>query len=784
MKTSLINEIEKNLKNNKFLLEIDISGKVTRWSDLAEGIFGYEKEDILYSYLPLIPEKIFNNFIEAKNSILKTDEEKIIQSQRMLEDGSLVELNFICYSKKASGKDGKTSICFDLKNIKKIKELNSVPKSRHQQKKTVSKKADLAEEGGEYHIDKYEEIISKFPEAFLIIDNSGVIQFANDYSKNLTGYNPAEILRKHLSILTNDSPEEFAKNFFFIKRKEVSLPVKIKLKVRSGDIVPVELRSSIIHSKSAEVEGFALMLKDISVQQQRDELIDYLRDYIESTIESLDDAVVTANSDNSIIYWNKGAENIFGYSSAEAIGKSIFMILPEKGNGKNTDTSASNGNEASLLRKRLSGDDNITIRSIEENLLNKKGKSFPVLVSLSVPRDKSGNPIIGNVLLIKDITERKKLEEQLLHSEKLASLGGMISGITHELNNKLAPILGYAQIINEMNVSGDLSEMISKIELSAKGAKNIIHSLLGFARHNKPQFKSVNINEIVTRVTKLFKYKIDTSDINLTVDLCDNLPNTMADETQVEQVIINMINNAFQSLMGSEGTISVTSVNKGGHVLLTISDNGPGIQEKNLKRIFDPFFTTKEPSIGTGLGLSVCYGIINNHKGTIHVESTPFSKTEFTIKLPLLEVPEAGEDKTPRKETTDQTNDRKRILVIDDDTMIRELMISILNKNHQVESADNGKTALDKINNDSYDLIISDLRMPGVDGFTLYNTLRSKKNGIEKKVIFTTGDTYDPKTKKFIEETKSTCLPKPFNILDLTEVVNNFFMESGHHLSI
>lgn len=779
MKSSLLTEIEKKMNDNGFLLEIDISGKVTNWSLLAESIFGYKQNDILYSYLPLIPEKIFTDFVEAKNALLKKNGAISIETQRMLEDGTLVELTLSSFTKKLSGKEGKTCVCFKLDKIKEFKKFQSVlkppikPKKKSSKKKALSKK-DTANQTN----NRYEEIVAYFPESFLIIDLSGTIIYANRYSKSLTGYDPSALKGKHLSFLTSKDAEEFKKDFPFIQKKEVGLPVKVKLNTRTGDLIPVEIRSSIVHSESAEVEGFAIMLKDISVQQQRDELIDYLRNYIESTIESLDDAVVTANSDNFIIYWNKGAENIFGYSSAEAIGKSIFIILPEKRNGHDITDIMYKGKSMNLLRKRLSENDDAPLQSVEEELVNKKGITFPALVSLSVPRDKNRNPIIGNVLLIKDITQRKKLEEQLVHSEKLASLGSMISGITHELNNKLAPILGYAQIIKEMNVNSDLSEMISKIELSAKGARNIIHSLLGFARHNKPQFKQINIHEIIIRVVNLFKYKMDVRNIKLKSELHDNIPDTMADETQIEQVLLNIINNSFQSLTGIEGEITVKSSRINNSIVVSISDNGPGIPEENLKRIFDPFFTTKEPSIGTGLGLSVCYGIINNHKGSIHVESKPFEKTSFIIKLPLVKIPKLTKNNEFSEENHFNTANQKRILVIDDDTMIRELMLSILKKNHYVDSADNGGMAFDKIKNDSYDLIISDLRMPGIDGFTLYQMLKEKQSGVEKKLIFTTGDTYDPKTKKFIEETKSTCLPKPFNVLDLTETVNNFFKKT------
>jgi len=277
-------------------------------------------------------------------------------------------------------------------------------------------------------------------------------------------------------------------------------------------------------------------------------------------------------------------------------------------------------------------------------------------------------------------------------------------------------------------------------------------------------------------VLSILKYKFESSNLKLETDLQEDLPLILADENQLEQVFLNILNNSIQAIGNRPGIISIKSFRKGENIAIQFVDNGPGISKENLKRIFDPFFTTKEQSQGTGLGLSICYGIIQNHNGKIYAESIEGEKTVFTVELPLRK----SKVIKPYKDTKLEEKEilrGKKILIIDDDEIIKELMETVLKKDHNVESVDSGEKALEKIKESNFDLIITDLRMPRIDGFKLYQWVKENKPGEERKIIFTTGDTYDEKTKKFLKLSKNPFISKPFNIDDFESIVKNYLVK-------
>lgn len=249
--------------------------------------------------------------------------------------------------------------------------------------------------------------------------------------------------------------------------------------------------------------------------------------------------------------------------------------------------------------------------------------------------------------LEKMVEERtQKLQEtkaELIRSEKFAALGELVTGISHELNNKLTPILGYAQIFKTMRLDEKVAKYMEVIEESAFNAKKIVESLLKFARTAPPQKVYTNLNHTLKETLNLIEPHIRKNNIQLYVILDEVLPKTMADPALLGQSFLNILNNACQAMEGKGGELTVRSYQKDGKVFFSIQDMGTGISKENLTRIFDPFFTTKEVGKGTGLGLSISYGILQNHGGTIHVESKVNHGSTFTIELPI-KTPSSTED--------------------------------------------------------------------------------------------------------------------------------------------
>jgi two-component system NtrC family sensor kinase len=251
----------------------------------------------------------------------------------------------------------------------------------------------------------------------------------------------------------------------------------------------------------------------------------------------------------------------------------------------------------------------------------------------------------AGLLSFRDITdkkkaeeERKKMEQQLQFAGRLAAVGELAAGVAHELNNPLAAVLLYSQLLKSRNdLDESLAGDIEIVHREAERATRITGSLLSFARRHKPEKSPVSLNEVIMKSAELNAYQMKLKNIEVEMDLDSDLPVTMADFHQLQQVFVNIINNAEQAMSDDheQHALRITSRQSGDMIRITFADDGPGISEENIKRVFDPFFTTKEVGKGTGLGLSICYGIVEEHGGRISVESTPGQGATFTVEIPV-----------------------------------------------------------------------------------------------------------------------------------------------------
>jgi signal transduction histidine kinase len=259
-----------------------------------------------------------------------------------------------------------------------------------------------------------------------------------------------------------------------------------------------------------------------------------------------------------------------------------------------------------------------------------------LLYSTSPIFDEKGE-IISTVHIARDITMHKQQEEQLIMTDRLASIGELVSGIAHELNNPLTSVIGFAQLLKETDVSPEAKEDLDIISKEAERAANIVKNLLTFARKHEPVKQRSHVNNIIEDVIKLRAYEQKVSNITLRKRLARNLPEIMADYFQMQQVFLNIIVNAEAAMLEAhkKGTLTISTRKIDGTIRITFTDNGPGIPKENLNRIFNPFFTTKEVGKGTGLGLSICHGIVNAHDGKIYARSKPGSGATFVVELPV-----------------------------------------------------------------------------------------------------------------------------------------------------
>lgn len=377
----------------------------------------------------------------------------------------------------------------------------------------------------------------------------------------------------------------------------------------------------------------------------------------------------------------------------------------------------------------------------------------------------------------------KDAQERLIESEKLASLGELISSISHEISNPLTPVIGYTQrLLMQPDLDGRKKQSLDIIHSSAHRVAKIIDKLLLFSKKHEPTREYVDINSILERTIEFRDYQLRLGNIDVIKDLDPELPKTMADPNQLQQVFFNIILNAEQAIDDAlgKGQLTVrTRVRQRGIIEISFTDDGPGVPKEILWKIFDPFFTTKSVDRGTGLGLSVSYGIIKGHSGEIYAIGGESGKgATFKIELPILreETIITKKAKIPRISKVGE----KRVLVVEDEELINNMIKDILEEEmYKVDLASNGEEALAKINTNSYDVIVCDIKMPQMNGKQFYNEIRTIKNDLADRFIFITGDS-SSQTVGFINRTGNRFLEKPFRI----EEFKNVFYDVLQHMYI
>ncbi len=379
---------------------------------------------------------------------------------------------------------------------------------------------------------------------------------------------------------------------------------------------------------------------------------------------------------------------------------------------------------------------------------------------------------VGWLETYQDITSQRHFQSKLLQTEKMAAVGQLVSGIAHELNNPLTAIMGYAQLLLGRGLSpGPLTEA-EHIYREAERARRIVKNLLFFARESKPERSQTNFNEIVERTLALRGYELKIENISVDCSLAENLPPTLADPYQLQQVFLNLLVNAEQALLHNRGggRVSIRTYQPSAQrVAFEVADDGPGVSPEIASRIFDPFFSTKAPGEGTGLGLSIVYGIVKQHGGDVYFENQPGGGARFVVDLPLVSAAEAESHKEISLNAVQTTAvGASRILVVEDEASVANLISDVLKEEgHHVEVTLDGQEGLARLSRGHYDAILCDLRMPRLDGQAFYDALVQAGSAMKDRILFITGDTLAPRTRDFLEPRGLPHLDKPFLVEEL-----------------
>jgi two-component system NtrC family sensor kinase len=397
----------------------------------------------------------------------------------------------------------------------------------------------------------------------------------------------------------------------------------------------------------------------------------------------------------------------------------------------------------------------------------------------------SGEPG-ATVLLFEDQTEKRRLQEQLLQSEKMSAIGQLIAGVAHDLNNPLASVVGFSDLLGEApDVPERLAEPLAVIRQEAERASAIVRNLLSFARRQEGERQLQSIRPILESTHQLLKTQLMAARVELTLEFEPGLPEVEVHANQIKQVFVNIINNAAQAIAaaragggagGKSGRIDILTKCQPDGIAITIADNGPGIPDAVADRVFEPFFSTKSEGEGTGLGLSICLGIVKEHGGGMSVDPGGGGRgATFTVELPTG-VRAAADPNAPRPASASTVAsgapERLRVLVVDDEPHILHYMQATLESwGHEVDLAHDGSQALKRALTLKFDLIICDLRMPRLGGREMFRTLAQMHPAVAERIIFATGDTVRGDTLQFLEQLGRPFLQKPFKLDELRRVL-------------
>jgi PAS domain S-box-containing protein len=495
-----------------------------------------------------------------------------------------------------------------------------------------------------------------------------------------------------------------------------------------------------------------------------------------SIFENAAVGIVEVGTDNRIERTNRQMARMLGYDGDALAGLNLDSLV----HGEDIDV------DKHLLASLMS--EEIPTYVIPKRFIRADGNIMHCSVTVSVARelDQSGNII----LVVQDITHSKQQEnkiadqhEALMHRERVAALGSMLAGVAHELNNPLAVVMAQTELLAETANDEKTRQRAQKILKPVERCSRIIRTFLALARHRDTRKSNINIEDLISDVRELLEYQFRANEINVVVIIESSFPEIWGDGAQISQVLLNFLINSQQALMeiAQDRSIIIEAVTvKENKVRIIVSDNGPGIPDSIRNRVFEPFFTTKPEGQGTGLGLSFCQNVADSHSGTIEIDREVSSGTRITFELPVGE----GTPITSTKEipVAKKRDNSLRILVVDDETSLLDSIVEqLIRLGHSAYGCSNAEHALELVMNQVFDIVVTDIRMPGIDGPAFYEMVSAKRPLLRDRFIFITGDSLNQRASSFIDSKIAPCIKKPFKIADLNRTINEIANRSDTH---
>jgi PAS domain S-box-containing protein len=604
-------------------------------------------------------------------------------------------------------------------------------------------------------------IISKTLDGKILTWNAG--------AERIYGYPSPEVIGKSMTlVLPEDRPDEESQILERIRRGEKVHHLETVRRRKNGELIQVSIAISPVYDVAGRIIGASHVARDITERQK----LEFQLQQMASIVADADDAIVSKTLDGVILTWNASAERIYGYTRAEAVGNPMTMLLPE-----------GRPNEENEILERIRRGERV--EHFETVRKTKSGHLIDVSLTISPVHDKSGK-IVGASHVARNVSERKQLEEQLRHTQKLESLGLLAGGVAHDFNNLLTGILGNASLALEgLSSNHPVRAQLSDVISASERAAHLTRQLLAYAGKGRFVIDLLDLSDLVREISTLVQASIPKN-AHLQLELQDNLPPIEGDSSQIQQIIMNLVINGAEAIgSNNNGVVFVTTALQqvdehyrlntlggspelapGEYVSLDVHDTGCGMDAVTVTRIFDPFFTTK--FTGRGLGLAAVQGIVRGHKGAMKVYSDPGKGSTFKVLFPTSQqkaVPKKVTAPVPRRAN-------ELILVIDDEEIIRRTAKSMLERTgYVVVLAEDGKEGVElfQVLADKLSLVLLDMTMPAMSGEEALSRMKAIKPDI--KVILSSGFNEVEAVRRFTGKGLAGFLQKPYSSAALREKV-------------
>ena len=624
---------------------------------------------------------------------------------------------------------------------------------------------------------RFTELFETLQEGIYIVTPDDKILEVNPALVRMLGYSTKEELlsKKVTEIFVDDQQRES------LTREVNNQPApegrEITLRRKDGQSITCLNTASAVRDTGGKIVRYQGALADITERRAIEKRLYQQQEFARRLVDCFPDLIFVVDANRRYNFVSPKVKEVLGFEPQEAIGLTF---------GENTHVEE----RAALLKvfdEMIQGQHNFA--SIEIRVRHKQGEWRRLRCHFSPLFNENGK-IEGVVISGRDITEMKRLEEQLIQAEKLAAMGQMLAGVAHELNNPLTAILGASELLRDRaGTDENTKRQLDMTHRQARRAARIVQNLLEFSRPAAPQKKALDLNAIVDRTLQLHEHSLKRNSIEVDFRPCPGTPSIIGDANQLIQVFLNLVSNAEQAIreVRPSGRIQIRVGQAGKRLFASVQDDGIGIKPEVLAKIFDPFFTTKRPGGGTGLGLSICMSIVREHGGDIEAESLPAGGAAFTVFLPV-----AVQDKPPQplpESDSSGTGDllaptldllkNKSILVVDDEESIRMLLAEGLSaQGLKVDCAGTAEEALGLVLRTKYDAILCDLNLsgtgPNADGYSVAQRLKIASGAHRPELIYMSGEV--------IEEGQGSSasasyrrLQKPFRISDVLNTLTVVF---------